>query len=171
MIKLIGCALIVVATSAIGFRVARVYRERPRELLLLIEALRLLRAEIEYTATPLPQALKNVGARMHSPVNIVFNTTADELSGADVTVGEALAAGVRACRQKAHLTDADFTALGVFGRTLGTSDLLHQSQQFEATLAQLESAQKGAAEDRRRYERMWQYIGVLAGLFIVILLY
>lgn len=171
MIKLIGSMLVVLATSAIGFQVAKRYRERPREIQSLIEALRMLRAEIEYTATPLPQALTNVAQRLGRPVSVLLGTTADALSQADVTVKEALHAGINACQSQAHLTESDYHAIGVFGRTLGTSDLLHQSQQFEATLAQLESARKEADDQKRQYERLWQYIGVLSGLFIVILLY
>ncbi|QSO45887.1 stage III sporulation protein SpoIIIAB [Alicyclobacillus mengziensis] len=171
MIKLIGSALVIMATSAIGFQLARAYRERPRELQLLIEALRILRADIEYMATPLPQALANVTTRLAKPLNVLLGTTAEALARSDVTVGEALAAGIEACRPQAHLLESDYEALALFGRTLGTSDLLHQSQQFEATIVQLESIQKEAEEAKRRYERMWQYIGVLTGLFIVILLY
>lgn len=171
MIKLIGSALVILATSAIGFRLARAYRERPREVQLLIEALRMLRADIEYTATPLPQALANVAVRLAKPVSVLLGMTAEALSRSDVTVDEALAAGIEACKPLAHLQEADYKALSVFGRTLGTSDLAHQSQQFEATLAQLETMQKEAEDAKRRFERMWQYIGVLSGLFIVILLY
>jgi stage III sporulation protein AB len=169
--KLIGSAFLVLATSAMGFQIAHRYRERPRELRMVIEGLRMLRTEIEYTATPLPQALASVAKRLAKPVDVLLSATAEALAESDVTVKEALEKGITACRSKAHLLESDFDALGVFGRTLGTSDLLHQSQQFEATLTQLESAQKDAENAKRQYARLWQYIGVLSGLFIVILLY
>lgn len=171
MIRLIGSACVVVATSAIGFQVARGYRERLREIQGLAEALRLLRAEIEYTATPLPQALRRVSAQLGGTVRIVFEQAAAAITEPDTTVTEAFKAGLEASRARAHLTNRDVEVLTTFGRTLGTSDSTHQSLQFEAALAQLETLEREAHEARGKYERMWQYIGVLAGVFVVILLY
>lgn len=171
MIRLIGCACVVVATSAIGFQVAKGYRERPREIRNLSEALRLLRAEIEYTATPLPLALKRVSAHLSGTVQVLFEQAATAITRQDTTVTEALKAGLEASKGRAHLTERDIEVLSTFGRTLGTSDSTHQSLQFEAALAQLENLEKEAEEAQGKYERMWQYIGILAGIFLVILLY
>lgn len=168
--RLIGSALVVVASTAIGFAIAKGYRERPRQLRLLIEALRLLRAEIEFTATPLPQALRRVARQIAKPVGTLFEQAALALTETDTTVAGALLAGYEWVRRKSYLQPADVETLATFARTLGTSDSVHQSQQFDATLAQLEGLERKAGDAKQKYERLAQYIGVLGGLFVVILL-
>lgn len=170
MMRLIGSALVVMATTAIGFTVARGYRERPVQLRRLSEALRLLRAEIEFTATPLPLALRNVSRRTTEPVRTLFEQASESLSDTDTSVAGALLAGYERIRRKSHLQPADVETLSTFARTLGTSDSVHQSQQFDTTLTQLEGLERDAVDAKHKYERLAQYIGVLGGLFIVILL-
>lgn len=63
MLRMIGAALVVVSCTGIGFRIARDFRRRPQQLRVLSQAIRLLESEIEYTVTPLPQALMRVGRR------------------------------------------------------------------------------------------------------------
>lgn len=171
MIRLIGCALVLLATTGIGFGIASQYRDRTHMLRGLIEALRLLQSEVEYRATPLPEALRQVGTRLRGSATVLCNAISDALSNPDVTVSDALRTGVQAMDRRSVLKPADVEAMTAFGRTLGLSDSVHQSQQFGATLAQLESLEREATEAQKKYERMWQYIGVLAGLFIVLLVY
>ncbi|MCL6453189.1 MAG: stage III sporulation protein AB [Alicyclobacillus sp.] len=170
MIRLVGSALVVVACAGMGFAIARGYRERPRQLQHLMEALRLLKVEIEFTATPLPQALRRVAERSTDPIRGLFAATADALARPGVTVAEAWMAGYEQVRRRSYLVPADLEVLVSFARTLGTSDSVHQIQHVDATLAQLEGLWREAAALQERYAKLAQYVGVLGGLFVVILL-
>ncbi|WP_029420143.1 stage III sporulation protein SpoIIIAB [Alicyclobacillus macrosporangiidus] len=169
--KAIGAALVFVACTGIGFRIARDYRERPRQLRALMQGMRLLQAEVEYSVTPLPAALRRVSERVSPPAGVLFASAADILQDGDVPVADALARALNEAERLSALRDADLEVVREFGRTLGTSDRVHQSQQFEVAIARLAGLEEEARELQRTHERLWQYIGALVGLTIVILLY
>lgn len=170
MVKAVGAALIVVACAGLGFQVALSYRDRPKHLADLANGLRQLKAEIEYNLTPLPQALLRVARRLGRPIDVVFASASEQLGQGD-SVTEAFALAVDKCRQVSALNREDLDVLQEFARTLGTSDLEHQSQYLDGTLARLATLEREARELQRKNERMWQYLGVLTGLLIIIILY
>jgi stage III sporulation protein AB len=171
MIKAIGAAMIVVSCTGIGFRIARDFRERPRHLRVLMHAMRVLQAEIEYSVTPLPQALMRVADRTHPPVENLFKSAATLLQQGETSVEQAFEVGIESLRKSSALLDQDVDAIREFVRTLGASDRIHQSKQFEVTLSRLKGIEQDAHSAQLRHERLWQYVGVLAGLMLIVLLY
>jgi stage III sporulation protein AB len=171
MIRELGAALVFVSCTGLGFRISRNYRERPRQLRSLMHAIRLLQAEIEYSVTPLPQALVRVADRSGRPVNQLLHTVAEALQESDVSVADAFARGIEACRAKGALSAQDWSVVQEFGETLGTSDRVHQSQQIAVALTHLGRLEQEARDSQGKNERLWQYLGILSGLLLVILLY
>lgn len=171
MIKAIGAGLLMVSSTGLGFRIARDFRERARQLRALILSIRVLQAEIEYSVTPLPQALRRVGDRSQSPIDKLFAAAAQALHDSEQSVERAFQTGIDACQLVSALRSQDFEVVTEFGNTLGTSDRAHQSQHFEIALSRLTGLEREARESQRKHERMWQYIGVLTGLMLVIILY
>ncbi|WP_026961104.1 stage III sporulation protein SpoIIIAB [Alicyclobacillus herbarius] len=171
MIRELGAALVFIACTGLGFRVARDYRDRPRHLSTLTHAIRLLQAEIEFSVTPLPQALARTAERSRPPANRLLRAAAENLQRGEVSVEDAFAASIESVRGYAALTRQDWEVVKQFGATVGTSDRAHQSQQFAVALANLNRLEQEARESQRKNERLWQYLGVLCGLLIVILLY
>jgi len=51
------------------------------------------------------------------------------------------------------------------------SDRVNQSRQLQVTLTRLDGLERDARDAQKRNERLWQYLGVLTGLLVVILLY
>ncbi|MCL6516188.1 hypothetical protein [Alicyclobacillus sp.] len=169
--KAIGAALVFAASTAIGFRIARDYRERPRQLRSLSQGIRLLQAEVEYGLTPLPIALERVAQRVAPPVSAGFHRAAALLQEGDIPVAEAVAAGMDELRSGSALHGVDLDVMRELGQTLGTSDRAHQRQQFEVAIRRLSGLEEDALELQRTHERLWRYVGALIGLTIVILLY
>jgi stage III sporulation protein AB len=171
MMKVVGAGLLMLSCSGIGFAVARQFRERPRHLRALMHALRLLQTEVEYSITPFPQALERVSERSQAPANVIFGTAAKAILESEGDAASALDEGAGAGQSHAALQPQDYEVLREFGRTLGNSDRIHQMQHFEVALARLEGLEEEARISQQRHERLWQYIGVLAGLMLVILFY
>lgn len=171
MMKLLGAALLLMSCTAIGFRIARDYRERPRQIRILMQALRLLKQEIEFSVTPLPQALSRVALRTAPPVSKLMEAIASNLGESDISVADAFASSLQEVKAYTAFRAPDMEVLQEFGETLGTSDRVHQSQHFAAVLTQLESLEHEAQDAQRRNERLWQYLGVLTGLLLLVLLY
>jgi stage III sporulation protein AB len=171
VVKLIGAALVIAACTGIGFRIAADYRQRPRQLRALMHAIRVLRTEIEYTVTPLPLAFDRVAERSERPIAQLFATAAEVLRMGGLSADEAFHRGIEELRAASALKQPELHVMETFGKTLGTSDRLHQSQHIEAALVHLASIEREAREAQRRNERLWQYLGSLTGLLLVILLY
>lgn len=169
MLRMVGAALVIASCTGVGFRIARDYRERPRQLRALTQAIRLLESEIEYTVTPLPQALLRVGRRSQLPISHLFSSAAKHLRAGNVTVEQAFLEAIAATRAQVALKPADLDVLREFGQTLGTSDRITQVQQIKVLLTHLERLTAEAREGQQRNERLWQYLGVITGLVIVIL--
>jgi stage III sporulation protein AB len=171
VIEAIGAALILTACAGIGFQMARLYRQRPQHLNMLHHAVRVLQAEIEYSVTPLGQALERVGTRTPAPISLLFQAAADALTNQDVSVSEAFEQGILRARGQCALKSHDYEIVREFANTLGRADRVHQSQEIVVTLSRIESARRDAVEAQRKNERLCQYLGVLTGLTVVIVLY
>lgn len=171
MIRALGAAMVLAATTGIGWRIAGLYRARPAQLRALAQSVRLLQAEVEYSVTPLPDALLHVAARADRLLAPLYRMAAEAMSDVDVTVADAFCIGIDGCSPHVALRTEDFDVMRELGSTLGTSDSIHQGQQIDVALSRLGTLELQARELQQRNERLWQYLGVLSGLILVILLY
>ncbi len=171
MLKLVGALFLIVACTSVGFHIARAYRERPRQLQYMMHALRLLQTEIEYSVTPLPQALQKVAVHARSPCNVLFEVAGARLFHGDLSAFEAVTAGIEQMKQKSVLKESDLVVVYDFASVLGNADRAHLTKQFHATLTNLEQLEKEARDAQKRNEKLWQSLGGLTGLLLVVLLY
>jgi stage III sporulation protein AB len=171
--KWLGALLVLAAAAALGERQAVRLRRRVGELEEFRLALRLLMAEIGYTATPLPRALDYVAARLKvSGVRSFFSEVRAHLI-ASGPVDDASSAWSRVAEAKQDTLALDADDWAVLRRVaagLGALGRDDQVKQLELADAQLSSLAAEAAEVSRRGEKMWRYLGVFGGLAIVILL-
>lgn len=174
IMKMIGAIVIVLAMTLFGLRTASLYRERPRQIRALKRAITLLQAEIEYQLTPLPQALERVASRSaqtsHQLERLFKQVRADLLSGG-MTVSEAFRASLARLEQESALSPSDCEAVLGVAETLSTLDRDHLDTQFQLSLDALTQAETEALEQGNKNARLWQYLGLLSGVMIVVLLY
>jgi stage III sporulation protein AB len=170
LVKLLGAALVVGACTGLGFRIAADYRHRPRQLRSLMHALRMLRTEIEYSLTPLPLAFERTADRASPPVSRFFRVCAERIDNGDAPP-EAVVAGLKELAAASALKSPELEVVQALGGTLGSSDRQNQCQHLEAALVHLAHLEQEARDAQRRNERLWQYLGFLAGLLIVVVLY
>lgn len=134
--------------------------------------LRLLAAEVGYTATPLPRALGQVAGQIDVAGVSAFlqavcrNLQAEKFPDA---AGAWLAA-VEAKRGQLQLTDEDWTVLARAAAGLGGLGRDDQLKQLAAAEAQLAAHAAEAAAAFAGSEKMWRYLGILSGMAVVILL-
>jgi stage III sporulation protein AB len=135
-------------------------------------ALQLLETEIAYAATPLPEAFRRVAERTRPPVRLLFAAARSALLGTGgVTANEAWSAGVTALAAAAPLEEEDLAVLADFGQGLGRGDRADQVKKLELVRAQLHKLEELATENRARQARIWQVLGFLSGMTIILLLY
>jgi stage III sporulation protein AB len=170
--KWAGALLILAAATIWGNQQAAWLRRRVRQLEDFRLALRLLSAEIGYTATPLPRALETVAGRLRDPqVRQFFREAGERLRHPET--GDASVAWLEAARSlqgQMALEKEDWPVLMRAAAGLGGLGRENQIQQLEAAEAQLASHTAEAAGHCQSGERMWRYLGVMGGVALVILL-
>lgn len=171
-IKWLGAALIIVATMIWGNFQAAKLRARTRQLEEFRLVLRLLAAEIGYTATPLPRALAQVAERLTlQEVQSFLTVTCQQLQqSTNIDAATAWLKAVRLVQHRFQLTPRDWTVLSRGAAGLGTLGRDDQLKQLSAAEVQLAAQAADAAENCTNGEKMWRYLGVLSGMAVVILL-
>ncbi|NLN07171.1 MAG: hypothetical protein GX167_06075 [Firmicutes bacterium] len=171
-VKAFGAMLILSATIMWSNTEIAKLRGRLRQLEEFRLALRLLAAEIGYTATPLPRALEQVACRLETDaVQSFFLSVAGRLQGeAAADAGAAWLETVRNLQSRLQLTAKDWAVLSRTAAGLGGLGREDQLKQLNAAEAQLASHAAAAAAQAASGEKMWRYLGVLSGLGVVILL-
>jgi len=172
VIKLLGAMMIMAAGAMLGFGQARRLRERPAELRRLVMMLQQLETEIEYGCTPLPEALGKFARPDRQALSEMMAGIASLLRrGGGVTVEEAWRLSVDEYWPCTSMNREDREIFVQLGTVLGTSDREDQLKHLRLTAALLKEREAEAAEERRKYEKMWKSLGLLGGALIVVILY
>ncbi len=170
MMKLIGAAFIILATTWTGFEAARHLNERPRQLRQLKSALQSLDAEIMYGHTPLHEAARRLSTQLTKPISWIFDAFAKKLTNSETTVKDAWEQSLKEVWKMTAFKQGEFEIMKQFGETLGRHDRHSQQKQIMLTLSHLEREEFDAYERQAKYEKMVKSLGFLSGLLLIILL-
>lgn len=164
--------MIIITCGLLGLAVAQAYRVRIEQLRQVNAGLKILETEIVYTATPLPLALSRVGVQMQGPVAEFFTKVAIALQeNAAVGVMTPWGEGLEDLARKAALQEQDLAIIKSLGPMLGISGIEDQIKNLELARQLLSQQLVGAREAGQRLGRMWNTLGFLLGITLVLLLY
>jgi len=169
MITWIGAALLLGATTWIGFEYSRQLNLRPKQIRQLKNALQILEAEIAYSQTPLHVAFSLIGNQVPKPTSLLFKELGTRLQAGQADFNDTWKDAV-----SKHVTD---TALGSnekeillqFGRTLGQHELYQQEKHLLLAASHLERELEEARNAQQKYGKMAKTLGFLGGLFILLM--
>jgi stage III sporulation protein AB len=172
MMKLIGACLILIATTWAGFKYAYHFRERPKQIKQLRDALSLLKTEIGYGTRPLIQACEHVAERIEGMVGEIFSKSAENLKKMDgASTYDCFQQAIEHIWSRTAMKKAEKSILLHFCQTLGRSDRQDQLQHMALAKANLEVEEGKAREEQVQYEKMCKTVGILGGVLLIILMY
>lgn len=172
MLRLAGSLVIIFGCGLIGMFNARNYSQRPEELRHLQSALQMLVTEITYAATPMAEAFRSIAARCDKRVSILFEYILAELGSCPgCTAHEAWEKALRKFYIRTTLAKSDLAILSNLGKALGISDRQDQTRHLLLAIEHLGVEIQSARDDASKYVKLWNYIGFLGGLVVVLLLY
>ena len=164
--KLAGIVFIVTSAGSVGFRIAASLRKRCIMLRQLLQALQLLRNEIAFCGTPLPQAFALMAASCNGVLEKIFTAVAKEMDKQHwVTPLAAMEHGVH--EGKEVLVEPILLELAA---KLGKYDLDAQLQAIETARHRTEELLFQMEQERSNKSRTYETLGVCAGLAVAILL-
>lgn len=171
MLKLLGAILIVFAGLMLGRLQARKLSDRPGQIRRFVRLLGQLETEISYGFTPLPDALHKLGEQSVEPFGRLLSEIADCLNKEDRPVLEVWKQTVEQHWHRMAMRAGEKEVIVGLGSTLGTTDREDQIKHLRLAAKQLESMEADAAEERRKYEKMWRSLGLLGGALIAVIMY
>lgn len=171
MLKAVGMAFIVISSSALGFGMSRELAERVKWLGELERLMQVLKGEIQYAATPLPEVFLELAKRTESVLGSFLAETAAAMElRSKSSMGDIFAEQAKQLSGIPGLNTKDVEALVRFGRRLGCHDREMQVQTIRLYQEELAAARAEAREDYRQKAKVYQSLGFLGGCFCVLLL-
>ncbi|MCY0893137.1 MAG: stage III sporulation protein AB [Acidibacillus sp.] len=170
--QIAGASIVMVGSAVYGRQFSLYFRARPQELRQLAAMLRSLRVDISYQRLPLQEAFLHAsrqGQAGHA-LSELFITASEALGHPGSTAFEAWRDALQQHLPKLHLSTEDVHILESLGHSIGMTGVVEQAAQLDAALALLNDRERDAMEERTRYERVYQTLGVLAGVLIVVML-
>lgn len=169
--KWIGALLFIGTTTWIGFEWSKQLDNRPKHIRQLKNALQILEAEILYSQLPLKDAFITIAKQIPKPAKSFFQDLGDRLGEENpdhlFSIWEKQ---VEVYMDISGLQGNEQEILKQFGRSLGQHDFEQQRKYIELTISHLERELEEARVNQARYSKMAKSLGLLCGLFIVLLL-
>lgn len=171
ILKVLGGLLILSSCGLMGMAVGNKFALRPKDIRKFRASIQMLETEIIFGCTPLPQAFKNISAKVEEPLKMFYSTISEDLlSGMSYSLNAAWSRETDRLVKSNCLNAADKELITEFGLVLGSSDREDQKKHFELFYVQLKQHEEIAEEARNKNERMYKSLGLLSGLVIFILL-
>lgn len=170
MVKILGLALVLGGCGLVGAAFAHSLRQRPIQLRNLQSALLMVDSEIGYVADPLPEVLARVADRVKEPGSILFREAAMGLQQAEgSTADEIWRRTLKVWAPGTQLRRDDIEVLASVGQGLGSLGREEQLRHIRLAMEYLRVQEEIADSERDKQERLWQTMGFLVGLALVIL--
>ena len=169
--KISGMMLVLAATVFAGLYYGSFETYRSNDLQELKKALAILKSEIVFSMTPLPEAFVNIGERIRRPISDIFLAFANRLADSRrEPIEELWQSCITAYASRTYLNQEDISALVSFGHTLGYLDRDMQTSGIMITIGYIDTAVAALATTRAKNQKLFLSLGVFAGLVTVIIL-
>jgi len=168
--RIIGAIIVIGASTAAGIYYGNIETYRLRDLLEFKKALAILRSQIEYARTPLPEATRLISVRVRESVGNVFAMFADLLTlQRNEQVADLWAAAVETHGDGLFLSQEDTERLKAFGAQLGDLDSGAQVMNISMLIDYIDDCAAQLQESRGKNRKLYQSLGVLGGALLVII--
>lgn len=171
MITILGILLVMSSCTLAGIYYANIEIFRIKDIREMKKALIILLSEIEYTLTPLPQAMENISRRIEEPISNIFSDFSRSLN--DKTgqgIGEIWVQVLDDNKDLYYFNKEDIDYLKSFGKTLGYLDKSLQVNSISITIKYMEDKIEELNITSLKNKKLYQTLGVLGGLLICIVL-
>lgn len=171
LVKLIVSIIILISTGIVGYLISLRYSLRVKEIGYMQTSITNLETEILYFSNSLPQAMEKVALRAHKSIANLFLDAYHYLESKEgYRIDEAWSNSVLKNSSQISLNKEDIEILFAFGKELGIGDKEVQKNHFGYIKILLEEQRIKAIADKDKNGSLYNRLGVLLGLVIVIIL-
>lgn len=166
MIKIFGAILLLLGATWAGLSASKKLDMRVKTLRSLLECMELLEWELAMNVPPTDQLIKEVSKRISQPASLFLHACLENMRANEYIMAEVWEKTAR--KQLTALNHDDFEVLLPVGTILGRYDTDSQKHSIMAARQRLSSNLNNAIDDRKRLGRLYSTLGVMAGVFLVI---
>ncbi|QHQ62778.1 hypothetical protein Ana3638_19990 [Anaerocolumna sedimenticola] len=171
IIKVIGCILILSSSAGMGLYFSSELKNRIMDLRELKKIIFLLRGDIRYANTPLPEAVQALSLRHEGKYKTFLSGIADRLNElGGVSFCTIWKEAVVKELDNTSLSKKDLAGLGQFGENLGYLDKDMQINTIDLYISQIEDEIKELSHNVKQKSYLYNSLGVLGGIFITIIM-
>ncbi|GAB3052150.1 stage III sporulation protein SpoIIIAB [Virgibacillus ainsalahensis] len=167
--KWIGALLFIGTTTWAGFDWSQRLSKRPKHIRQLKNALQILEAEMVYSQLPLQDAFTVIAKQIPQPMKSFFRKLSTSMREEDDQLANLWNKNVDELLKESCLELNEGEILKQFGQTLGQHDFSQQQKHIQLTVTHLERELEEARDNQYKYSKMAKSLGLLSGLFIVLL--
>ncbi len=169
MIRLLLCAVIILGCSYMGVFLSRAFTKREKQLSELQVALAQLEFDVDFRCVPLEESLLNMGKACGDGLKKVFFFLSEEISrNRCVDMHRLWHRALKRFHEDLFFLDGDRDIILDFARNLGFGDREAEKNNIKMAAAKLKLAEDEARETAKRNVKMYRGLGILSGIFIVI---
>ncbi|MCR5146284.1 MAG: stage III sporulation protein AB [Clostridia bacterium] len=168
LIKFMLLTVLFSTSSIIGILMSKKFSNRVKVLKDLKNALNIFEVKINFSFETIPEIFKEISNKIEGTAGKIFSQTLKYMNEDNLIAGEAWEKAVDA--NGYSLKKEDINSLKTLGKLLGRTDVEGQITQIELVSSFLEKQINDAVESKNKNEKMYQKLGVIIGLVLVIVL-
>lgn len=168
--KWIGALLLIATTTWIGFYISHQLSLRTKQLRALIYSIELIEAEMVYSQHSLQNIFLHVKEKTTEPLQTFYSRLAEALTGTVSDFVTLWNQEVTNLKSQSAFKQNEIDILTQFGKNIGHHHLLQQQKQIKLTSHYLQQELSEAMVQKSKYEKVAKSMGVLVGIFIVLIL-
>jgi len=169
--KIVGCILIILSSTLMGFYCSSELKSRIEDLKELRKIIMLLRGDIRYGNTPLPEAINSIAKRHDGNFKAFLANVSEKLSErSGYTFSQIWAEAVKKELITTSLNKKDKYQMIQFGDHLGYLDKEMQLNTLDLYIDQLDEEIRGLSGTVKEKTYLYNSLGIMAGIFISIVL-
>lgn len=172
IVKALFGLIVILGGGYLGIMYASQFTSRVQQLEAFRRALSQLEFDIRFLSLPLTEAMEKVAISQTGAIEKIFRETAVGLNqhkGAQVV--DIWEAAVQKYRCRLCLTEQDWLSVSSFSHSLGCGDIESEIGNIRAAQMRLSVAEEEARSLAKKNVRLYRGLGLLAGIFVTIILF
>ena len=164
-IKIILLISVFSISTILGLAIANRYKERVKELKLVLSILNIIETKIKYTYEPLPQIFEDISTQFKTIIGDIFKIAKNKMK--QVSAGDAWEYAIE--NSKTNMNEEDLSTLKNLNKMLGKTDADGQLSELTLMKNFIEVQIKKAEDEQMKNEKLFKNIGMTVGLALVII--
>ena len=169
ILKIILLITIFGTSTIIGVLISKKYSNRVKTLKDLREALSIFEIKVKFSFETIPEIFDEISKKTRGAVRMIFSDTIKNVEINNMLVDEAWECSVE--KNGGDLKIEDIDCIKSLGKLLGKTDVDGQINQINLVSVFIDKQIEEATEEKNKNQKMYQKLGAIVGLIIVIVLF